>query len=85
MLLYTDLNVTKLEAELFFRDDATVFDAVVPQLGVNGGLIKSWSFTGAGGVYGAAYTGRYMPAGEGDNKWVTPSVSNYTPAATHFA
>ena len=50
VLLHTDLNEAKMESEFFFKDDATVMDAVDPQNGGNGGLLQRWSFTGAGGV-----------------------------------
>ena len=48
VLLHTDLNEAKIESELFFKDDATVFDAVETKVGGNGGLLERWGFTGAG-------------------------------------
>ena len=48
VLLHTDLNETKMESEFFFKDDATVFDAVDPKLGGNGGLLERWGLTGGG-------------------------------------
>ena len=45
VLLHTDLNETKMESELFFKDDATVFNAVDPTGGGNGGLLQRWAFT----------------------------------------
>ena len=50
VLLHTDLNETKLEAEFFFKDDATVFDAENPTLRGNGGLLRRSSLTASRGV-----------------------------------
>ena len=40
VLLHADLNEKKMESESYFKDDATVMDAVDPQNGGNGGLLQ---------------------------------------------